>query len=120
MDKKRFLINLMSNFLSALSGLGLSFFLTPYLVETLGKEAYGFYPLSNNFMMYAGIMATALNSMAGRFIAISLEKKNIKEVNVYFNSVLVGNMFLSLFFIIVGAVISFYIDRILDVPFNIL
>lgn len=47
MDKKRFVINLISNFLSVISGLGLSFFLTPYLVETLGKEAYGFYPLSN-------------------------------------------------------------------------
>ncbi|MGJ1283485.1 lipopolysaccharide biosynthesis protein [Sphingobacterium spiritivorum] len=120
MDKKRFLINLMSNFLSALSGLGLSFFLTPYLVETLGKEAYGFYPLSNNFMMYAGIMATALNSMSGRFIAISLEKKNIKEVNVYFNSVLVGNMFLSLFFVFLGVVVTFYIDKLLVVPSAIL
>lgn len=120
MDKRRLLINLLSNFLSALSGVGLSFFLTPYIVDTLGKEAYGFYPLSGNFIMYAGIITTALNSMSGRFITISLERKNIEEVNVYFNSVLVGNFLLSIFFIIVGGGLSYFIDIILDVPLSIL
>ncbi|EEI93392.1 hypothetical protein HMPREF0765_1001, partial [Sphingobacterium spiritivorum ATCC 33300] len=116
MDKKRFVINLMSNFLSVISGLGLSFFLTPYLVETLGKEAYGFYPLSNNFVMYAGIISTALNSMAGRYITISLEQKDMQKVNVYFNSILFGNIVISLFFILLGTLFCFFIDSILHIP----
>ncbi|MGJ1196375.1 lipopolysaccharide biosynthesis protein [Sphingobacterium spiritivorum] len=120
MDKKRFVINLMSNFLSALSGLGLSFFLTPYLVETLGKEAYGFYPLSNNFIMYTGIITTALNSMAGRYITISLEQKDIRKVNVYFNSVLFGNILISMFFVLLGILVCFFIDAILHVPVALL
>jgi O-antigen/teichoic acid export membrane protein len=120
MDRRRFVINLVSNFFSALSGVGISFFLTPYIVEHLGKEAYGFFPLSNNFVMYAGIITTALNSMSSRYITISLEKKDIKEVNTYFNSVLFGNILISLGFVVVSAVFCFFIDRILDIPGHLL
>jgi len=120
MDKRRFVINFISNFFSALSGVGISFFLTPYIVEHLGKEAYGFYPLSNNFIMYAGVITTALNSMSSRYITISLEKKDMKAVNTYFNSVLFGNMLLSLGFILVSAVFCIFIDHILDIPANLL
>ncbi|RZK00119.1 MAG: hypothetical protein EOO43_25320, partial [Flavobacterium sp.] len=116
MDKRRFVVNLVSNFFSAISGVGISFFLTPYIVEHLGKEAYGFFPLSNNFVMYAGIITTALNSMSSRYITISLEKKDIKEANTYFNSVLFGNILISLGFAIVSALFCFFIDKILDIP----
>lgn len=119
MDLRRFIINLISNGLSALSGIGLSFFLTPYIVETLGKEGYGFYPLSSNFVMYAGILTTALNSMSSRFITISLEKKDIKQVNTYFNSVLFGNLLVSLFFLVVGGLFIFFADAILDIPIGL-
>lgn len=119
MDKRRFVINLVSNFFSALSGVGISFFLTPYIVEHLGKEAYGFYPLSNNFVMYAGIITTALNSMSSRYITISLEKKDIKEANTYFNSVLFGNIIISLAFVVVSALFCLFIDNILDIPGNL-
>ncbi|RZJ82294.1 MAG: hypothetical protein EOO47_01105 [Flavobacterium sp.] len=120
MDKRRFAINLISNFFSAISGVGISFFLTPYIVEHLGREAYGFFPLSNNFVMYAGIITTALNSMSSRYITISLEKKDIKEVNTYFNSVLFGNIIISLGFAIVSAVFCLFIDKILDIPANLI
>lgn len=119
MDKRRFIVNLVSNFFSALSGVGISFFLTPYIVEHLGKEAYGFFPLSNNFIMYAGIITTALNSMSSRYITISLEKKDMKEVNTYFNSVLFGNILISLGFILISTLFCFFIARILDIPQNL-
>ena len=119
MDKRRFVVNLVSNFFSALSGVGISFFLTPYIVEHLGKEAYGFFPLSNNFIMYAGIITTALNSMSSRYITISLEKKDIKEVNTYFNSILFGNIFISIGFIFVSALFCYFINGILDIPTNL-
>lgn len=119
MDKRRFAVNLISNFFSAISGVGISFFLTPYIVEHLGKEAYGFFPLSNNFIMYAGIITTALNSMSSRYITISLEKKDIKEVNTYFNSVLFGNIFISIGFVFVSALFCFFINQILDIPVNL-
>lgn len=120
MNKRQFSINLISNLLSAFTGVGLSFFLTPFIVSTLGKEVYGFFPLSNNFLLYAGVITTALNSMSGRFITISLEKKNISEVNVYFNSVLFGNLLISLFFLTIAVLLFFFVGSILDIPIDYL
>ncbi|MEH6305814.1 hypothetical protein RYH73_09175 [Olivibacter sp. CPCC 100613] len=116
MDKRRMFINLISNLLSVLSGLCISFFLTPYIVGTLGKEAYAFYPLSTNFLSYTGILTAALNSMSGRYITISLEQQNISEVNVYFNSVLFGNLFFALLFFLLSILFCVFITSILDIP----
>jgi O-antigen/teichoic acid export membrane protein len=116
MDKRRFIINFISNFFSALSGVGISFFLTPYIVEHLGKEAYGFYPLAFNFVTYAGVITTALNSMSGRYITISLEQKKIHKVNVYFNSVLFGNLIISLILMVMSAAFCLFINYLLDIP----
>lgn len=119
MDKRRFLINLVSNALNALSGIAITFFLTPYIVKTLGVEAYGFFPLTANLLNFAGIFTMALNSMSGRYITISLEQGNIKEVNVYFNSILWGNLALSMLFLLLGGVMIAVIQWWLDIPMQL-
>ena len=43
-------INMASNFLSLAVSFGISFFLSPYIVKTVGVEAYGFVGLANNFI----------------------------------------------------------------------
>ena len=43
-------INMTSNFLSLAVTFGISFFLSPYIVKTVGVEAYGFVGLANNFI----------------------------------------------------------------------
>ena len=43
-------INMVSSFLSLAVTFGISFFLSPYIVETVGVEAYGFVGLANNFI----------------------------------------------------------------------
>jgi O-antigen/teichoic acid export membrane protein len=116
MDKRRFLINLISNALNALSGIAITLFLTPYIVKTLGVEAYGFFPLTSNLLSFAGIFTMALNSMSGRYITISLEQRNIREVNVYFNSILWGNIGLSILFLLMGAIMISFIQLWLDIP----
>ena len=45
MYKKQLSINLIANIMSFSIGVGVSFILTPFLIEHIGKEAYGFYPL---------------------------------------------------------------------------
>ena len=64
MGNNRLTINLISNIISYSSTILISFVLTPYLINTLGKEAYSFYPLANNFVNFMGILTLALNSMA--------------------------------------------------------
>ena len=38
--------------MSLFISIGVSFILTPFLIEHIGKEAYGFFPLANNFVTY--------------------------------------------------------------------
>ena len=50
MSKKIMVINFFANFLSFAISLIISFFLTPYIVKTVGAEAYGFVSLANSFV----------------------------------------------------------------------
>ena len=84
---KQLIINMSANFVSFGVSLLISFFLSPYIVRTVGVEANGFVTLANNFVSYAGLITIALNSMAGRYITISVAKGDEAETNKYFNSI---------------------------------
>lgn len=95
---------------------GISFFLSPYLIKTVGKEAYSFYPLISNIVHYSNIITTAVGSMAGRFITMEIYGNRYKEAEGYFNSVLVANWLLSLLFSLITIIGVVYISYILTVP----
>ena len=67
-------VNMVATILSYGISLGISFFLTPYIVSRLGAAAYGFLGLSNNIIGYTSLITVALNSMAGRFVSIHYHK----------------------------------------------
>ena len=96
MKNKNLLINIVTSIISLATSIGISFFLTPYIVDKIGKEAYGFIGLINNLVSYISIITIALNSMAGRFITIKIHQNNEKEANEYFNSVLISNIIMAL------------------------
>ena len=99
-DKKQLIINLIANLMSFSISIGVSFILTPFLIEHIGKEAYGFFPLANNLVAYINLLVLALNSMAARFIMLEVMKKDILQANIYFNSVLYSNVCMIIFLLI--------------------
>ena len=115
MNKKQISINMLSGIISSVITLGISFLITPYLVENLGDEAYGYIGLSNNFITIATIFTTALNSMANRFIIIAYEKKDYEKVNEYFSSLLAAGGVLAVLFMVAGLMVSFNIDKIFNI-----
>ncbi|MDP4152469.1 MAG: hypothetical protein Q8865_03360 [Bacillota bacterium] len=116
MSKKYMPLNLASNIIMFSVSFGISFFLSPFIIDRLGREAYGFIGLIGNFISYASIVTIALNSMAGRFITIKIHEDDMKSANIYFNSVLIGNLFLSLVFLIISAVLLINLQLILHIP----
>lgn len=116
MKKNRMLINLIASIVSLLINMGISFFLTPFIVSKIGKEANGFIQMANNFVSYASIITVALNSVAGRFITIKIHEKDEEGANVYFNSVVVANTIISAFLSVISIFIVIYLDRILNIP----
>ena len=63
-------VNIISSVGVLITNLCISFFLSPYIIKTIGVEANGFVTLANNFTAYADLVVTALNGMAARFITI--------------------------------------------------
>lgn len=109
MKGKRLIINLISNIISFIIQLGISFILTPIITEKVGDAAYGFIGLANNFVSYATIFTVIINSMASRFITLELSKNRTKEANKYFSSVLIMDLIMSL---IIGVLSIFIIWKL--------
>jgi len=118
MKNKQLAINMIANIFAFVVNIGINFFFTPYLIKTIGKEAYSFFPLANNFIGYVNIITVALNSMASRFITIKIHENNDEGANRYFNSVLVSNSVLALILILPSIFFVLFINRILNVPAN--
>lgn len=120
MKNKQLAINMIANIFAFVVNVGINFFFTPYLIRTIGKEAYSFFPLSNNFIGYVNIISVALNSMASRFITIKIHENNDEEANRYFNSVLVSNTVFALLLTLPSILFVLFINKILQVPIEIL
>ena len=116
MKNKNLLINIITSIISLATSIGISFFLTPYIVDKIGKEAYGFIGLINNLVSYISIITIALNSMAGRFITIKVHQNNEKEANEYFNSVLISNIIMAIIIAIIALILLINLNNLLDIP----
>ena len=118
--KKQTIINLIAQTMAFGINLCISFFLTPFIVEKIGVEANGFVSLANNFIEYAQIITVAINSMAGRFITISLHQQENNKANKYFTSVFICNLVMSIFLSIVSSVVIVFIKDIVNISPEIL
>ncbi|PKC53391.1 hypothetical protein RhiirA1_479399 [Rhizophagus irregularis] len=118
--QKQLMVNLSASIVAFILNIGISFFLTPYIIGSLGIEAYGFVTLGLNFINYATLVTLALNSMAVRFITIEIHRNNWEEANKYFSSVVLANVLIAAVILIPAILCVFYIDIIVNVPIDIL
>ena len=89
------MVNVLTGILALAFNMGVSFFISPYIVRTLGEEANGFTQLANNFVTYASLLTVAFNSMAGRFISVCYHKNDINGVNKFFSSTMICNLIIT-------------------------
>lgn len=115
-ENKQIAINMVAQVAVLIIQLSISFFLTPFIVRTLGVEAYGFVALSNNIIGYMQVATVALNSMAGRFITIEYHKGNFNKANCYFSSVFYANCILGAIIFIACLCLTFYLEFVISIP----
>lgn len=94
----------------------ISFFLTPYIVGTLGAAANGFVNLANNFIGYAALVKTALDSMGSRFIMMAYYKGEHEKVKRYYSSLLFGDVILGIVMAVLSAAVIWNLEKLLNVP----
>lgn len=119
-SNKRLFINMAANIVSYAGTIFISFILTPYLITTIGKEAYSFYPMANSFVNYMSIVVNALNAVANRYISISIVEKKNEEANRYFSSTFFSNLLMSSILLVPMLIVIIFIDKILNVPINLI
>ena len=116
MNKKRLSINFISGIIQFVTSLIISFFFTPYIVSSVGEEGYGFYSIACTCISYFTVLATAMNSMASRFITIAYHNGEEEKVKSYYSTVFYSNLVISFLFSIIVLFAVANIDSFLNVP----
>lgn len=116
LDTKRLAINMFYGIIAFALNLFISFFITPYITENFGADAYGFIKLATDFASYASLFTIALNSMASRFIMLRREVGDVVEAQKYYSSITVANIILSVVLTIVSAVVVVYLEYLIEIP----
>ncbi|MFR5876149.1 MAG: MATE family efflux transporter [Eubacterium sp.] len=119
-QSKQTVINMAASMSTYIISLLISFFLSPYIVENIGVDANGFITLANNFLGYASLASIALNTLASRFVTVSIHQKDNEKANKYFSSIFYANVFLSAGLAIVFSLILIFLDDIIDVAPSLL
>jgi O-antigen/teichoic acid export membrane protein len=120
MKRKQLILNISANMLSVVISLCIGFILTPYIVSSIGKEAYSFIPISNNFVSYMGILTIALTSMTARFVTINVHKDDIGSANNYYSTSFYTNLATTLGMSVICFIVVIYLDKIINIPLKIL
>jgi len=90
--------------------------LTHYLTENVGAEAYGFVSIARNFSSYAALATVALNSYAARFISIAYHQGEIKRANQFYSSVVVVNLLIGSLMMLLSTVLIVNLEKVLVIP----
>lgn len=114
-NKKKLLLTIVISGIAFIIGYLVNFFLTRFVTDNIGTDAYGYVNLCKTIASYAVIATTALNSYASRYIAIEYHRGNYDKANIYFNSVLWCNVYFGLVLLVGSAITSVWIGSILNV-----
>lgn len=116
MNKKQLSINMISQIAAYILSLGVSFFVTSYVVKYIGTEVYGFVGLANNFMSYLSVITVALSGMINRYITVELHSGKTDKANRYYTSAIISNIALSLILAIPIIFCIAYLEKLVNVP----
>lgn len=109
-------INLVCSLSVLLVNLFIGFWLSPFIIRTIGVEANGFVSLASNFITYATLIEMALGSMASRFITIEYVNGNYEKANLYYNSVFWGRLIIILVLIGPAVYLIARLEHFINIP----
>ncbi len=95
--------------------LGVSFVLTP-IIDQMLPNTVGFVTMANQFVQWAQVVVSALNTLASRYITIHLHKGEEQEASEYFSSVFYANMMMAAVFLIPALFVIVFVGQLFQVP----
>ncbi len=116
MKKKQLLLNIGANFFQVLVTLIVSFFLTPYIVNNIGEDAYSFVPISSNFTSYFAILTIAMTSMSARFVTLRIHDNDMEGANDYYSTAFFSNFLIATLCSVISIFVIVFLNRIINIP----
>lgn len=118
--KSRLTMNIIANIASFSISLLVSMWMTPFIIHSLGAEAYGFIPLTQQLINYMTVITIAINGMVARFFTFAVKSGNKELAQDYFNTSLISSTLLSIFIIVPLLLIIVFVKSIINVPENLI
>lgn len=109
-------LNLTFNVLSMAISMGLSFWITPYLTNTIGAEAYGLIPLTQQFVNYMSVITVSITAISGRFFTMARRRGANLEAQEYFSSTLFMTVAAGAVLLIPFIISIMSLDKIINIP----
>lgn len=119
-DNKRLIKTITISGLSAVISYLINFFLTSYISENVGIDAYGFVAIAKTAVSYAQILTVALTTFIVRYISINYHKGEIEEARSYYSSSVVACLTLSGGIYLVTLVVVAKLEYIIKIPSNLI
>lgn len=62
------------------------FFMTPFIIDTLGKYGYGVWTIITSLIGYYGLLNLGITSAVSRYVSLNLGEKNLSSLTITFNT----------------------------------
>ena len=118
-NNRQLVVNILATAMALVLNVGVNFFLSPYIVRTIGAEANGFVQLSANIISFAALTAIALNSMAGRFVSVAVHQNDFNKAKEYYSAVFYGNCAIAAVLSVVAFICVIFLDRFINISDNL-
>ncbi|MBA3010692.1 MAG: oligosaccharide flippase family protein [Proteobacteria bacterium] len=113
-NAKQILTNISSNQVIFFLNIGVVFFLTPFVIETLGKKYYGAWILINTVLGYFSILEFGIRPALSRFVAKYRALGDIKKLESSISTAFFLLCITSIFCLIATLGISLFINHIFE------
>ena len=115
-ENKRLILTIVLSGVATFLGYLINFFLTPYITDLVGIDAYGFVSIAKTAVSYASIITVALTTFIVRFVSVDYLKKDYKSANLYYTSSIIACFVLSVAIFLVACFIIIGLENLLNIP----
>lgn len=115
-DNKRLIKTLIISGMAAMLSYLINYFLTAFITENVGVEAYGFVSIAKTAVSYAQIITIALTNFTVRYISVSYHEGKPDEAKGYFSSSVVASFVLASVIFLVALIAIFQLQYVLIIP----
>ncbi|MEI4789365.1 MATE family efflux transporter [Bacillus sp. FJAT-53060] len=116
---RAFLYNVSANLMTFVLMMLMSVCLTPYIVHTLGVEAFGLIHLTQNMINYLSVITASLSAVVVRFFSVAAHKGEMEKAQSYLASYFVSSIFLSIGIFLTCILLSQQLINWLHVPVHL-